>query len=68
VAYTDPSYVPVTVRLHDYVLLNLNGDVKLNRHFTLFGRIENLNNAHYEDVFSFTNPGRAVYGGVRARF
>lgn len=68
VAFTDPSYVPVTVRLHDYVLLNLNGDVKLTKHFALFGRIENLNNAHYEDVFSFTNPGRAVYGGVRARF
>ncbi|MES2019911.1 MAG: TonB-dependent receptor [Pseudomonadota bacterium] len=68
VAFTDPSYVPVTVRLHDYVLLNLNGDVKLTKHFTLFGRIENLNNAHYEDVFSFTNPGRTVYGGVRARF
>lgn len=68
VAFTDPSYVPVTVRLHDYVLLNLNGDVKLTKHFALFGRIENLNDAHYEDVFSFTNPGRAVYGGVRARF
>ena len=68
VAFTDPSYVPVTVRLHDYVLLNLNGDVKLTKHFALFGRIENLNNAHYEDVFSFANPGRAVYGGVRARF
>lgn len=68
VAFTDPSFVPVTVRLHDYVLLNLNGDVKLTGHFALFGRIENVNNAHYEDVFSFTNPGRAVYGGVRARF
>ncbi len=67
-AFTDPSYVPVRVRLHDYVLVNLNGDLKLTKRFGLFARIENLANAHYEDVFSFTNPGRAAYAGLRARF
>lgn len=66
-AYTDPSFVPVRVRLGDYVLVNLNGDLALTKRLTLFARVENLGNKHYEDVFSFTNPGRAAYAGVRAR-
>lgn len=56
------------VRLRDYVLVNLNGDLKLTKRLALFARIENLANEHYEDVFSFTNPGRAAYAGLRARF
>ncbi len=67
-AFTDPSYVPVRVRLRDYVLVNLNGDLNLSKRLALFARIENLANEHYEDVFSFTNPGRAAYAGLRARF
>lgn len=67
-AFTDPSYVPVRVRLGDYVLVNLNADVRLTGGLSLFGRVENLLDEHYEDVFSFTNPGTTAYAGVRARF
>ncbi len=67
VAYTDPSYIPVRVRLRDYMLLNLNGDLALNKRLSLFGRVENLADEHYEDVFSFTNSGRAGYVGLRVR-
>lgn len=66
-AFTDPSFIPVRVRLRDYLLLNLNGDLSLTKRLSLFARVENLANAHYEDVFSFTNPGRAAYIGLRAR-
>jgi vitamin B12 transporter len=31
-------------------------------------RIENLFNENYEQVFSFTNPGRTAYAGLRACF
>jgi vitamin B12 transporter len=68
VAYTDPSYAPVRVPLRDYVLVNLSGDVAIASRLSLFARIENLANERYEDVFSFTNPGRAAYAGLRARF
>ena len=67
-AFTDPSFIPVRVRLDDYVLVNLNADVRLNDHVDLFGRIENLANEDYEDVFSFETPGRSVFIGARARF
>ncbi|MBH1991291.1 MAG: TonB-dependent receptor [Sphingomonadaceae bacterium] len=68
VAYTDPSYVPVRVSLKEYVLVNFNAEYKLNDNITLFGRVENLINEDYEEVFSFATPGRAGYGGVRVRF
>jgi vitamin B12 transporter len=68
VAYTDPSYIPVRVSLQEYVLVNLNAEYKLSERFTVFGRVENLTNEDYEEVFSFATPGRAAYGGIKARF
>ncbi|WP_294355108.1 TonB-dependent siderophore receptor [uncultured Sphingomonas sp.] len=68
VAYIDPSYVPTRVSLQEYVLVNLNADYKLTDHLSVFGRVENLLNEDYEEIFSFATPGRAAYGGVRARF
>ncbi|HEV2568333.1 TonB-dependent receptor plug domain-containing protein [Sphingomonas sp.] len=66
-AFLDPSFVPTIVRLADYALVNLNGRVKLNERFELFGRVENLFDERYEDVFSFVNPGRSAVAGVRVR-
>lgn len=68
VAYTDPSYIPVRVSLKDYVLVNLNAEYKVTGNISVFGRIENLTDEKYEEVFSFATPGRAAYGGVKARF
>ncbi|AXB80208.1 TonB-dependent siderophore receptor [Novosphingobium sp. P6W] len=68
VAYTDPSYVPVRVSLKEYVLVNFNADYKVTESISVFGRVENLTNEDYEEVFSFATPGRAVYGGLKAKF
>ena len=68
-AFIDPaSFSPVRVRLDDYLLVNLNADVKLTDGIGLFGRVENLGGADYEDVFSFETPGRSFFIGARARF
>lgn len=69
-AFTDPTrpFVPVRVRLEPYLLLNLNGDLALTPRLSLFGRIENLLDEDYEEVFSFVAPGAAAYAGLRARF
>jgi len=68
VAYTDPSYVPVTETLGDYVLVNLNAEVKLRDNIALTGRIENLLDQDYEEIFSFQTPGISAYGGLRVTF
>lgn len=67
VAYTNPSYVPVKVSLQEYVLVNLNAEYKLTKSISVFGRIENLFDEQYEEVFSFATPGRGAYGGFRVR-
>ncbi|WP_336974246.1 TonB-dependent receptor plug domain-containing protein [Sphingobium aromaticiconvertens] len=68
VAFTDPSFIPVRVSLRDYVLVNLNAEYKLRDNIAIFGRVENLTDEQYEEVFSFATQGRAAYGGVRVRF
>jgi vitamin B12 transporter len=55
----------VRVKLDDYLLLNWNADYLLNDHLELFGRVENLLNERYEQVFSFVSPGRSAYAGIR---
>jgi vitamin B12 transporter len=67
-AFTDPSFVPVRVRLGAYTLVNLNAQVKLTDSLNIFARAENLLGEEYEQVFSFVSPGRSAVVGVEARF
>ena len=67
-AYIDPSYVPVRERLADFTLVNLAAEYRLTDRLSVFGRVENLFDERYEEVFSFATPGRSAVGGVRARF
>lgn len=53
------------VRLDDFLLVNVTGSYKISPAITLFGRIENAFDEDYEEVFSFTTPGRAAVFGVR---
>jgi vitamin B12 transporter len=66
---TDFSAFPARiVALKAYTLVNLAGALKLNGTLEAFGRIENLANERYQEVFGFNTPGRAAYAGLRARF
>lgn len=67
-AYIDPSFVPVRVRLDDYTVVDLNAEWRLTGHVRAFGRMENLLDDRYEEVFSFVSPGRGVYAGLKASF
>ncbi len=67
-AYIDPSFVPVRVTLGDYTLVNLSADWTVARGISVFGRVENLLNDNYEDLFSYATPKRAAYAGVKLRF
>lgn len=62
-----PFGSPVRVKLDEYFLLNWNVDYRLTSQLELFGRVENLFDEHYEEVFSFVSPGRAAYAGIRWR-
>jgi vitamin B12 transporter len=69
VAYLDPVFfAPTAVTLKAYTLVNLAAEYRLTDKVTLFGRVENLLDEDYEEVFSYATPGTGAYGGVRVRF
>ncbi len=59
------TFPATAVILDDYVLVSLTSEYALNRSFSLFGRIENLLDEDYRDVFGFDTPGIAAYAGIR---
>ena len=55
------------IDLADYITLNVSGSYRLNDTWELFGRVDNLTDSDYEDVFSFATPGISGYAGLRWR-
>jgi vitamin B12 transporter len=54
------------ITLASYTLVNLGADYRINERWQVYGRLENLFDTEYEEVFSFLSPGRGVYAGLRA--
>lgn len=55
------------VTLPEFWLVNLAGDYRLTDRVELYGRVENLFDQRYEEVFTTRAPGVAAYAGVRFR-
>lgn len=53
--------------LADYIVLNLSGTFQLNDSWEAFGRVDNLTDSDYEEVFGFATPGVSGYAGLRYR-
>jgi vitamin B12 transporter len=56
------------VTLNDYVLVTLAASYKLTDNLEVYGRIENLVDQNYEEVFSYRAPGLGAFGGLRVKF
>jgi vitamin B12 transporter len=66
----DSQFIPtgsVRVPLKAYTLVNLGADYRLDDNWQIYGRVENLFNEKYEEVFAYPSVGLAVYGGLRFR-
>ena len=57
---------PTRMTLKSYTLINLGADYRINERWQVYGRVENLFDTDYQEVFSFLSPGRGVYAGLRA--
>ena len=57
-----------TITLDSYWLAGLRAEYDVRRNVTVFGRVENLLDEEYEEVFGYGTPGRAAYGGVKMTF
>lgn len=64
-AFTDPSFIPLTVTLKDYVLVNLSASYAVTPRISVFGRVENALGERYEEIFSAVSAGEAAYAGVK---
>jgi len=54
--------------IEDYSFANFAAEYEINPHFTIFGRIDNLTDEQYAEIFGFPALGRAAYGGFKVRF
>ncbi|MBV9007742.1 MAG: TonB-dependent receptor [Verrucomicrobia bacterium] len=66
--FNSPQTPPPNFDVEDYSFANFAAEYEINRHLTLFGRVDNLTNEHYAEVYGFPALGRAAYGGVRVSF
>ena len=67
----DPVWGPLsrqeTVTLDDYWLVRIAGSYELKPGLELFGRVENLLDQDYQEVFGYDTAGVAAYAGVRLK-
>jgi vitamin B12 transporter len=55
---------PTDVTLAPYATLELLANYKYNDNFTVFGRMENVTDAKYQEVYQYGTAGRSYYAGV----
>ncbi len=67
----DNAYVPslpARVTLAPYTVVNAGGSFRLNGHLEAYGRVENLFDEDYEEVFGYNTPGRTAFIGLKGTF
>lgn len=67
-AFDANTFERTNVPLKAYTLINLAASYKVTEHAEVYGRIENLFDKKYEEVFTYNTPGRGAYGGVKVSF
>ncbi len=53
------------VKLGAFTLASLSGHYQMTRHITLTGRLENIGDENYEQVYGYRSPGASGYVGIR---
>ena len=67
VVYTR-TWSAVPYDMDGYVVANLAGSYQLTEGLQLFGRLENIFDKEYEEVYSYGSLGRSGFAGVKASF
>ena len=62
------TFTPERVKLDDYLLITAAASYKVQPGVEVFGRVENLANQKYQEVFGYNTPGATIYAGVRLTF
>ena len=62
------NYTSERVTLDGYTLINFSATFRLLQNFTLYGRLVNLLNADYEEVYGYGTAKRSGYIGLKISF
>jgi vitamin B12 transporter len=54
--------------IEKYIKINLTAIYSIAKNIQFFSRLENLNNAKYEEIFGFGTPGRSIYCGFKFNY
>jgi vitamin B12 transporter len=69
---TDNNYdnfsAPPVVSMDGYTKVDLGLNCRVTKNFSVYGRVENLLDEHYQEVYGFPALGRFFAAGVTARF
>ena len=57
-----------TQQLGSFNVVNASTTYDVTKNWQVYGRVDNLFNAHYEEILFFGTPSRSVYGGVKYTF
>ena len=68
IAFRLPFFAVERVTLDEYWLLSLAASYEVQKGIEVFGRVENILDEDYQEVFGFDSAGAAVYGGVKVTF
>ncbi|MDR3608988.1 MAG: TonB-dependent receptor [Ignavibacteriaceae bacterium] len=63
-----PAYVPVRVTLPGYAIVNLSASYDLYSYMEIYGRVDNLFNTYYEEVYGYGTAGLSGYLGFKLNF
>jgi vitamin B12 transporter len=63
-----PPFGTRTVTLDAYYLANVAASYHLTTQTSVYGRVENLLNESYENVYGYNTPGIGAYAGFRVSF
>lgn len=64
----DIASIGTRVQAPGYVLVNLAGDYALNRQIKLYGRLDNVFDQSYQEVYGYGTYGIAAYGGIAVNY
>lgn len=57
-----------TAKLGGYTVVNIGGSYKVSDTVEVFGRIENLFDKNYTEVYGYNTPGITAFAGLKASF
>jgi vitamin B12 transporter len=68
IGFPPPNYTPVNFNLGGYTVLRLLASYDVGHGFQVYGRIENLGDEHYQEVYGYPALGRGYFGGASYHF